>query len=399
MNYDAIAIGAGLSGCSAAIQLAKRGYRVLLLEQSHYPIHKLCGEFLSVEVTESFAKLGILEQVREVGAHPIHRAYMTTAGGASFRSQLPSAALGLSRYQLDLLLFQRSQAVNVDCLDNTKVVDVSGDLTSGFTVKTSKGEFTGRMVLGAFGKRSPLDRTLNREFVQQRSPWVAYKGHFKGVDIGDVIEMHGFPNGYCGLSQIETGEINVCWIAHERVMKEPMHPDLGIPESLTKNPVLVDRFQNMQRVSPSLQGLSQITFAKKENFHHDICMIGDTAGMITPLCGDGMAMALRSAEIAVPFVSQFLEQQISSTEFKQEYAIAWQREFQTRLQLGRIMHNCFVQPPLANIGISLCQWFPAIGNWIIGATRGKVDEINLTAPLVQSSIPLPVPPDPHSSQT
>ena len=119
MNYDAIAIGAGLSGCSAAIQLAKRGYRVLLLEQSHYPIHKLCGEFLSVEVTESFAKLGILEQVRQVGAHPIHRAYMTTAGGASFRSQLPSAALGLSRYQLDLLLFQRSLAVNVDCIDNT----------------------------------------------------------------------------------------------------------------------------------------------------------------------------------------------------------------------------------------------------------------------------------------
>jgi hypothetical protein len=155
----------------------------------------------------------------------------------------------------------------------------------------------------------------------------------------------------------------------------------------------------MQRVSPSLQGLSQITFAKKENFHHDICMIGDTAGMITPLCGDGMAMALRSAEIAIPFVSQFLEREISSTEFKQKYAIAWQREFQTRLQLGRIMHNCFVQPPLANIGISLCQWFPAIGNWIIGATRGKVGEINVTDTLAQPSIPLPEKPAPHSSPT
>jgi 2-polyprenyl-6-methoxyphenol hydroxylase-like FAD-dependent oxidoreductase len=148
-----------------------------------------------------------------------------------------------------------------------------------------------------------------------------------------------------------------------------------------------------------LQGLSQITFAKKENFHHDICMIGDTAGMITPLCGDGMAMALRSAEIAVPYVSRFLEQQISSTEFKQKYAIAWQREFQTRLQLGRIMHNCFVQPPLANVGVSLCQWFPVIGNWIIGATRGKVGEINVTDAVAQPSIPLPEKPAPHSSPT
>jgi flavin-dependent dehydrogenase len=371
MNYDAIAIGAGLSGCSAAIQIAKLGYRVLLLEQSHYPMHKLCGEFLSVEVTESFEHLGIMEQVRKVGAQPIHRAYLTTSGGASFRSKLPSTAMGLSRYQLDLMLFQRAQAVNVTCIDNTKVTGVTGNLAEGFTVNTTKGEFSGRLVLGAFGKRSSLDRTLNRSFIQKRSPWVAYKGHFTGVDIADVIELHSFPNGYCGLSQIETGEINVCWIAHERVMKEPTHPELDIPESLAKNPVLADRFHNMQRVSPSLQGLSQISFALKENFYNDICMIGDTAGMITPLCGDGMAMALRSAEIAVPLVSQFLEHQISEIAFKQLYAIAWRKEFQTRLQLGRIMHNCFVQPPLANMGVSLCQIAPALGNWIIGATRGK----------------------------
>ncbi len=371
MNYDAIAIGAGLSGCSAAIQLAKLGYRVLLLEQSHYPMHKLCGEFLSVEVTESFEHLGIMEQVRKVGAQPIHRAYLTTSGGASFRSKLPSTAMGLSRYQLDLMLFQRAQAMNVTCIDNTKVTGVTGNLTEGFTVNTTKGEFSGRLVLGAFGKRSSLDRTLNRSFMQKRSPWVAYKGHFTGVDIADVIELHSFPNGYCGLSQIETGEINVCWIAHEWVMKEPIHPELDIPESLAKNPVLADRFRQMQRVSLSLQGLSQISFALKENFYNDICMIGDTAGMITPLCGDGMAMALRSAEIAVPFVSQFLENQITAIVFKQQYAIAWRKEFQTRLQLGRIMHNCFVQPQLANVGVSLCQMAPALGNWIIGATRGK----------------------------
>jgi flavin-dependent dehydrogenase len=159
-------------------------------------------------------------------------------------------------------------------------------------------------------------------------------------------------------------------------MKEPTHPELGIASSLAQNPILADRFRHMQRTSPSLQGLSQISFARKENFHNDICMIGDTAGMITPLCGDGMAMALRSAEIAVPFVSQFLEDKISAIAFKQQYVIAWQREFQTRLQLGRMMHNCFVQPSLANIGVGLCQMVPTLGNWIIGATRGKPQLIN-----------------------
>jgi len=370
MKYDAIIIGAGLSGCSAAIQLAQHGYQVLLLEQSHYPIHKVCGEFLSIEVIEIFEKLGVLERVKELGAHPIHRAYLTTAVGASFRSQLPNTALGLSRYQLDLLLFQRAQNLNVQCQDQTKVTGVTGDLESGFTVTTTKGDFTGRLVIGAFGKRSSLDRSLGRQFLQQRSPWIAYKGHFTGVDIQDVIELHSFPHGYCGLSQIETGEINVCWIADQRVMKEPQHQDLKIPESLAQNPVLADRFAQMRQTSTTLQGLSQITFVLKENFHNDICMLGDTAGMIAPLCGDGMAMALRSSEIAVPFINDFLNGRLSILEFKRNSAIAWQKEFRTRLQLGRAIHHCFIKPPLADIGVNLCHTFPAIGNWIIGATRG-----------------------------
>ncbi len=371
MKYDVIIIGAGLSGSSAAIQLAKLGYQVLLLEQNHYPMHKLCGEFLSIEVIEIFKNLGVLERVKELGAQPIHRSYLTAASGATFRSTLPSVALGLSRYQLDLLLFERAQNLNVHCQDHTKVTAVSGDLASGFSVSTNKGNFTGRLVIGAFGKRSPLDKSLDRQFVQQKSPWIAYKGHFTGVDIQDVIELHSFPYGYCGLSQIETGEINVCWIAHQRVSQEALDPELKIPLSLTKNAVLADRFRQMRQVSTHLQGLSQITFALKGNFHNDICMIGDTAGMIAPLCGDGMAMALRSSELAVPLVGQFLEGKLSRDTFKRNYAIAWRKEFRTRLQLGRAMHNCFVQPAIADIGVNICQTFPAIGNWIIGATRGK----------------------------
>jgi flavin-dependent dehydrogenase len=54
MIYDAIIIGAGLAGCSAAIQLADRGHKILLLEQQRYPAHKLCGEFLSIEVLNSW---------------------------------------------------------------------------------------------------------------------------------------------------------------------------------------------------------------------------------------------------------------------------------------------------------------------------------------------------------
>ena len=88
-HYDTIIIGAGLAGCSAAIQLASSGIRVLLLEQSRYPVHKLCGEFLSVEVMETFDRLGILESVRKAGASSIRQAYLTTKSGQSFHHVLP----------------------------------------------------------------------------------------------------------------------------------------------------------------------------------------------------------------------------------------------------------------------------------------------------------------------
>jgi flavin-dependent dehydrogenase len=367
MMYDVIIVGAGLAGCSAAIQLADRGWKVLLLEQQRYPIHKLCGEFLSVEVIASFAQLGILEAVRQVGAHPIRRTLLTSPLGATFEHELPGVALGLSRYQLDLMLFERAITVGAVCQDGTVVRGIAGDLTTGFRVATSQGNFTSRMVLAAYGKRSPLDTQFDRPFARHKSPWVAFKVHCHGLAMPGVIELHGFAGGYCGLSMIETGAVNLCWIGHEKILRGSV--DRNLPDALFSNPLLHDRLQNLHCEPVGRKRLSQISFARKGNFDGDICMIGDTAGMITPLCGDGMAMALRTAEIVVPLASDYLEGTCSASHFKQQYSHTWHQEFNFRLQLGRVMHAGFIQPQLAQASVVFCQTFPAVGNWLIRNTR------------------------------
>ena len=191
---------------------------------------------------------------------------------------------------------------------------VSGDLQQGFAVNTSQGSFTSRLVLGCHGKRSALD--LNRPFTQKHSPFVAVKAHYRGLELPSVIELHAFPGGYCGLSQIEAKEINVCWIAHERILGSK---NRSVPDALLQNPILADRFESMRCVRRSQHRLSQISFALKKKFDGDVCMVGDSAGMITPLCGDGMAMALRSAELAIPLVVKFLRQDLSKIDFKNQY--------------------------------------------------------------------------------
>lgn len=367
--YDVIVVGAGLAGCSAAIQLTEQGFQVLLLEQARYPTHRLCGEFLSIEVIEVFERLGVLDAVLSAGAHPIRQAYLTAAGGASFHCKLPGTALGLSRYQLDQILFQRSQAVGAICHQETPVRLVTGNLATGFVVHTRQGEFAGRIVLASYGKGSCLDHKLERPFIQQRSPWIASKAHYMGIHLPHVIELHAFPGGYCGLSQIEAGWINVCWIAHQRILK-PGSGDRLCPEALLQNPALAERLGAMERVSAP-KHLAQICFATKAKFEGDLCMIGDAGGMITPLCGDGMAMALCSADLVVPLVAQVLRSRLSTEGFKAQYEATWKQTFRTRLQLGRLMHAGFIHPVLADIGIHLCDRFPPLGYWLIQSTRGK----------------------------
>ena len=370
MTYDAIIIGGGLAGCSAAIQLARRGVGVLLLEQRRYPAHKLCGEFLSTEVMAAFHRLGVLGDVEAAGAHPIYRTLVTASDGASFQGTLPGTALGLSRFALDRLLAEHATAAGADVRDGTTVREVEGGLEEGFAVRTSEGAFAARVVLGAYGKRGLLDRKLGRPFFGEPSPFVAFKAHYEGLDLPGTIELHAFPGGYCGLSQVEGGRVNACWIAHERVLRTSGgRPEGMIGGAMSENAALARRFRQMERVSPLL-AVSQVSFASKAPFDGDVCMVGDTAGMIAPLCGDGMAMALYGAELAAPLAAGYLRGDLAAAAFRRHYARRWKRAFGARLRLGRVLHHASIRPPVAGLAVRTCHALPGLGHWIIRQTRG-----------------------------
>lgn len=370
MTYDVIIIGGGLAGCSAAIQLAERGRRVLLLEKRTLPAHKLCGEFLSTEVQGLFRRLGVLEAAEAAGAHPIRRTRATTSGGAVYEGTLPGTALGLSRYRLDQILFERAAAAGADARDGTDVRGVSGTLEDGFTVTTRTDAFEARVVLGAYGKRGLLDRKLERAFLKEDAPLVAFKAHYEGARLPGVIELHSFPGGYAGLSHVEEGRANLCWIGETRLLKAAGGtPEAMIERSLAQNAALAARLDSMQRVTESFEAVSQVSLARKTPFAQDVCMIGDTAGMIAPLCGDGMAMALRSAELAAPHVEAFLQNGRADA-FREDYAAAWAQAFRTRLRLGRWMHRSYLRPAVASAVVRACRWTPGLGGWLTRRTRG-----------------------------
>lgn len=373
MSHDAIVIGGGLAGCSTALQLARRNHDVVLVEKATYPRHKLCGEFLSPEAQASFRRLGVLESIDDAGATSIASARLTGPRGTVAEQSLPETALGLSRYRLDALLFRRACEEGVDGRQNTRATAITGSLNGGFTVQTNSGTLDGRLVVGAYGRRSGIDRKLNRPFFDNPSEYVAFKAHYAGPSdaVAETIEVHAAPGGYCGVGPVEEGRVTVCWIGTTTALKAARgSPNEMLHNTLCQNPILADRLAPLTRVSDRFEAVSRVPLTTKEQIVDDVCMVGDSAGMIAPLCGDGMAMALRTADLFAPLASDFLSGRRTAKAFREAYQQQWNHRFRRRLRLGRWMHAAAFQPMAATALLSVCRTVPPLTRWLIRATRG-----------------------------
>jgi len=369
-DYDVAVVGGGPAGSSAAAQLASRGRRVLLLEKARMPRDTLCGEFLSTEVAGMCRKLGVLREMRSAGARRLNQLELTEASGGVVSVELPGSAMSLSRRTFDHLLFMRAGASGADVRDGEAVSNVRGCLRDGFRVETSERQVTAAVVLGAHGRRSVLDRRLGRDSLERRSPYVAFKARHGGPFLEKAVELHAFAGGYCGMVGDENGGVNVCWLSRaDRLKQAGGNPDAMIEHVLCANPHLRRRFEELSRTGGFL-AVSQLSFRPKDPFASDVCMIGDAAGMIAPLCGDGMGMALRSAEMAASLVDAFLAGVLDLAAFRARYRRAWTREFSRRMQLGRALNAAFTDPLLGRLALELARRAPAAARLAVASTRG-----------------------------
>jgi flavin-dependent dehydrogenase len=369
-RYDALIIGGGLAGATAAFHLARSGLEVLVVESGTYPRHKLCGEFLSVEVHDLLAEMGLADRVLQQGARQIRRLRMTTTGTHVFEADLPGTGIGVSRYLLDPILLEAARLRGAEVRTGTEVRSVSGSLDRGFSAETTSGEFRARVVIGAFGRASKLSRQPGKARGGP-SPWVAFKAHYSGPDLGDSIELHAFSGGYCGMSAVEGGRTNVCWIAHRRALQRGGgRPEGMISSVLAENRWLASRLESMAREHERFIAVSGLQFSFRDAFQDDVCLVGDAAGMIAPVCGDGMAMAIRSGSMAATHMSDLIRKRISPDGARRSYEYAWRRAFGVRMVLGRMLHSAYVRPRLGEFGVRLAAMIPPAGTVLIGATRG-----------------------------
>lgn len=371
---DVIIIGGGLAGLSAACSLSQKGKEVLLLEKSDYPRHKVCGEYVSKEVLPFLKSIGF--NPFDLGAVDISEFSLFDEKGYRVDSPLPLGGFGLSRYAFDHGLSQL--ALKSGCTIEKKYVTEVLRKSDHFRVMTKSGEsYEAKLVLGAFGKRSNLDKTLDRPFMNKKAPYLAAKYHVRGDFPAERVGLYHFEGGYCGVSMVEGGELNICYIVNydqfkrygdlvvfeEEVLK--VHPKLG--------PILSNSIMSFER----RLAISQISFENKSRSEMGMLMLGDTAGMIHPLCGNGMAMAIASAQMASELAGQYLDGTIGLDLMTANYRRHWRNKFGNRMKASKVFNYFFYRPRIFSGGIRLLQKMPVLLPPLIRLSHGKPSDLSL----------------------
>ena len=336
-NYDIVIAGGGLAGLSCAILLSRRKYRVLVLEKEDYPRHKVCGEYISMESRPFLENLGLPLGILSLPT--INKLLVTDSRNNFVNAKLKQGGFGISRYMLDSLLAELAMKVGVTLQTKTKVENIEFD-NEQFTVLASSETFTAKIVCGTWGKRGNMDIKLNRPFAGKKTDklinFIGVKYHIRYPWQQDVIGLHNFSNGYCGISQIEDGKCCLCYLTTAKSLNEHGNSiDRLEQEVLMKNKWLHKIFNEAQFLYDEPLTISQISFDKKEQVYEHMLMLGDTAGLISPLCGNGMSMAFHAAKIAAEEIDGFLKGDISRMIMENNYIARWNKEFSNRLAIGR----------------------------------------------------------------
>jgi menaquinone-9 beta-reductase len=372
-HYDIGIVGGGLAGLSLSIQAAESGYKVVLVEKEKYPFHKVCGEYISLESWPFLQSLGV--PLQELSLPIIKKLTVSAPNGNFLQHDLPQGGFGISRYKLDNLLKEIALKKGVKVIENCKADDIIFD-KDNFIIKTFTEQIKCTVCCGSFGKRSNMDIKWNRNFVQQKpnslNNYIGVKYHVKINFPANEIALHNFKDGYCGISQIEDGLCCVCYLTTADNLKKSNN-NIADMEALIlyKNPHLKNIFQQADIVYNKPVTISQISFAKKTQMQNHVLLIGDAAGMITPLCGNGMSMALHGSKIAFIKIKQYLNKEINRDEMELGYTAEWKKIFSTRLKTGRYIQRFFGKEWVTNIFITIIKRNKWLMTRIIKLTHGQ----------------------------
>jgi flavin-dependent dehydrogenase len=379
-DYEVAIVGGGLAGLASSIEMARAGKRVVLFEKKQFPYHKVCGEYISMESWNYLISLGV--DLENMDLPKVNRLVVSDKKGNSLKHKMNLGGFGISRYTLDHKLAQLAKKAGVELKENCRVEEIQFEKELGLNkvkakhiIKSSQGEFSAELLVASYGKRSRLDKQWQRNFISKPLPadrnFTAVKYHLKAQLDADVIGLHIFDGGYCGISKVD-GEDRycLCYLTLASAVQKAGGIEALEEKVMRKNPYL-DQYLKLPRLYEQPEVISQVNFSSRSQIESHAFMLGDTAGLIVPLCGNGMSMALHSAHLWSALALDYFDQKLNREDLEKAYQEIWNRTFKNRLAVGKSLQTVFYRHSMNSLLIQFLRLWPWLTKKLVGFTHGR----------------------------
>ncbi len=310
-------VGGGLAGLALGLGLRRAGVAATVWEAGSYPRHRVCGEFITGLGEGTIARLGLAPLLADAGR--LRNVEWFFHGRAIRRQRLPAPALALSRHALDARLADAFTAAG-------------GRLVTGSRVDPA-GTPEGRVF--ATGRRR-----------SKGSPWLGLKLHVRGLRLTSELEFHLGDDAYVGLCPVEGGRVNVCGLFRQRAdvtgNRETVLPAYLRAAGLG---ALAARLAEAEICPESCSAVAGVSFDRSGPPPDGRPNLGDTFAMIPPFTGNGMAMALQSAELALDPLLAWVRGERAWAETERAIHSALRKKFARRLAVADAAHPFLHSPP------------------------------------------------------
>ena len=370
---DAVVVGAGPAGSAAATLLADRGRKVLLVEKDAFPRPKVCGEFLSADAVPSLERLGAREAVLGATEERMTRGTLHLASGRAVPFDLPEPAIGISRFRLDDLVARRARDAGAVVRFGARAVAAGLGGQDGFVVRvverSAESSVETPAVSGAWGRWDALDRSLERGFLRG-SRYFGWSRDYEnaGRALEGEVRLYLFAGGYCGLSRVEGGAINLAGVVSEAAWKRAGGGWSGVLLAARRSNAALDAELSGLAAGPvGFLGTGPVFFTAKPPVENGILMAGDAAGVLDPFSGEGMAAALASGILAADVVERQLAGELSRDEAARAYEAEWRRRFARRFAWSAAFRRLILHPTIGAVAGRLAG--ERLVRFAISATR------------------------------